>query len=98
MNIKPGMQVLIDDFFTRKLSPLSACLHNVTGLELDGQPVGMHGYFPDPVPNQSLIKLREIRALTSDEFPELRDAAYGFATAIPAVLKFCLFFPYLLKL
>ena len=58
----------------------------------------MHGYFSDPVPYQSLIKLRELRALTSDEFPELRDAAYGFAAAVPAVLKFCLFFPYLLKL
>ena len=98
MNIKPGMQVLIDDFFTRKLSPLSACLHNVTGLELDGQPVGVDGYFPDPMPYQSFIKLRELRALTSDEFPELPDAAYGFAAAVSAVLQFCLFFPYLLKL
>lgn len=58
----------------------------------------MHGYFPNPVPNQSLIKLRELRALTSDEFPELPDAVYGFITAVPAVLQFCLFFPYLLKL
>lgn len=28
----------------------------------------MYGYFPDPVPYLSLIKLRELRALTSDEF------------------------------
>ena len=33
-----------------KLFPLSAGFHNVTGLELDGEPVGMHGYFLDPVP------------------------------------------------
>ena len=81
-----------------KLFPLSAGFHNVTGLELDGEPVGMHGYFPDPVPYQSLIKLCELCALTSDEFPELPDAAYGFAAAVPDVLQFCLFFPYLLKL
>jgi hypothetical protein len=41
--------------------------HNVTGLELDGQLVGMHGYFPDPVSYRSLIKLRELRALASDD-------------------------------
>ena len=61
-----------------KLFPLSAGFHNVTGLELDGEPVEMHGYFPDPVPYQSLIKLRELHTLTSDEFSKLRDAAYGF--------------------
>ena len=81
-----------------KLFPLSAGFHNVTGLELDGQPIGMHGYFPDPVPYQSLIKLRELRALTSDELSKLHDAAYGFAAAISAVLQFSLLFPYLLKL
>lgn len=80
-----------------KLFPLFAGFHNVTGLELDGEPVEMHGYFPDPVPNQSLIKLSKLRALTSDEFSKLRDVAYGFATAVPAVLQFSLLFPYLLK-
>ena len=81
-----------------KLFPLSAGFHNVTGLELDGEPVEMHGYFPDPVPNQSLIKLCELHTLTSDEFSKLRDAAYGFATAVPIVLQLSLFFQYLLKL
>ena len=81
-----------------KLFPLSAGFHNVTGLELDGEPVEMHGYFSDPVPYQSLIKLREFRALTSDEFSKLHDAAYGFITAVPAVLQFSLLFPYRLKL
>ena len=47
-----------------------SAVNNVTGLELDGQPVGMHGYFPDPVPYLSLIKLSELCALTSDEFHE----------------------------
>ena len=89
-----GMERLV----SAKLLPLSAGFHNVSSLELDGEPVGMHGYFPDPVPNQSLIKLRELRALTSDEFPEFYNTAYGFATAVPVVLQFSLLFPYRLKL
>ena len=92
---EPYEKIRFDD---RKLPPLSAGLHNVSSLELDGEPVGMHGYFPDPVPYQSFIKLCELCALTSDEFPELPDAAYGFAAAVSDVLQFCLFFPYLLKL
>jgi hypothetical protein len=47
----------------------------------------MHGYFPDPVHCQSLIKLRELRTLTSDEFSELPDAACVFVTAVPVVLQ-----------
>ena len=81
-----------------KLLTFSVGLHNISSLELDGEPVGMHGYFPDPVPYQSFIKLRELRALTSDEFPEFHNAAYGFATAVPGVLQFSLLFPYRLKL
>ena len=92
---EPYEMIRFDD---RKLFPLSAGFHNVTGLELDGEPVGMHGYFPDPVPYKSLIKLRELRALTSDEFPKFHNTAYGFATAVPVVLQFSLLFPYRLKL
>lgn len=44
---EPYEKIRFDD---RKLLLLFADLHNVTGLELDGQPIGMHGYFPDPVP------------------------------------------------
>ena len=81
-----------------KLFPLSAGFLNVTGLELDGEPVEMHGYLPDPVLFYSLTTLSELHTLTYDEFSKLRDAAYGFATAVPIVLQLSLFFPYLLKL
>lgn len=58
----------------------------------------MHGYFPDPVPYQSLIKFRELRTLTSDEFFEFPDAVYCFVTAVTVILQISLQFPNLLKL